>query len=324
MSDFEIEEAKRESAPITAAFIGQSGTGKTYSALLFARGLVGPKGKIVICDTEGRRALDYADDSDIGGFQHMDFQPPYSPDRCMKALDAAVAAGANAVILDSASLEHDGEGGMLDMAEKEAERLFKKNPNNRNISMQKWTVPKLAHKRFLYHATGLPVHVIFCFRQTITTDFSVKPPVSHLTTVAEKNTKFEFKLHVEFDQDHKAKWTRIPKPFLPAIEQGKLITVDHGEKMASLIKGDPVTRGKAAETAPEETEEEGWVLNDKITELTENLALDQDQCAKLAGWATKGSESDLWSLEPAAAKKAIKFMEDKLAKNQREAATGRS
>ncbi|MBF0186198.1 MAG: ATP-binding protein, partial [Magnetococcales bacterium] len=39
---------------------GGSSSGKTYSALRLARGLVGPQGKIGVIDTENRRALFYA------------------------------------------------------------------------------------------------------------------------------------------------------------------------------------------------------------------------------------------------------------------------
>jgi len=230
--NFQITTAERKSAPITAAFFGPSGSGKTYSALLFARGLVGPEGRIGIIDTEGRRSLIYADDPKIGGYRHLDMPAPYSPEACIAAFDAAVADGWNCIIFDSASLEHDGEGGLLDLAEQEAEALNEKNPNNRAISTQKWTRPKLRHRKFLNHAAGLPAHVIFTFRQVLTTDFSAKPPATVLTEVAEKNSKFVLELHAYFDADHVATWTRVPEPFRRFIPQHSLVTAEMGAAIA--------------------------------------------------------------------------------------------
>lgn len=254
MSEFEIKTATRQSAPVSVYIEGESGAGKTYSALLLARGLAGD-GKIGIIDTEGGRSLIYADDPDIGGFEHLSFRPPYSPDRCIAAFKAAVAAGWSALVFDSASLEHDGEGGLIEMAEEEEARLIAKNPNNRAVSQQKWTKPKQAHKRFLNFAVGLPCHVIFCFRQTLTTDFDAtdeqgrKKPTTILSTVAEKNTKFVLELHANIRADHSAHWSRIPKPYLPCIRQDAPISVATGRRLSDSSKiGSP----KEAQTDPRE------------------------------------------------------------------------
>jgi hypothetical protein len=248
---FQITDAVRSSAPVTAAFIGPSGSGKTYSALLFARGLVGVEGRIGVIDTEGRRSLVYADDARIGGFRHLDMRPPYSPDACRAALDAAVADGWRAIIFDSASLEHDGEGGLLEMAEAEHDAILAKNPNNRAAKQQMWTRPKLAHKKFLNHAVGLPAHVIFTFRQTLTTDFNAKPnPVSVLTVVAEKNTMFSLELHAAFSSDHRATWTRVPEPYRALIRQDAPVTKEMGAAIAGSISG--AAKASAPAVKPEQ------------------------------------------------------------------------
>mgnify|MGYP001582171076 FL=1 len=55
MSDtFVIRKATRSQLKLLLALISPSGGGKTYSALRLARGLVGPKGRIVLIDTEHR------------------------------------------------------------------------------------------------------------------------------------------------------------------------------------------------------------------------------------------------------------------------------
>jgi len=247
---FIIADAIRQNAPVTAAFIGPSGSGKTYSALLFARGLVGLGGRIGVIDTEGKRSLIYADDPKIGGFRHLQMPPPYSPENCSAAFDAAISDGWQAIIFDSASLEHDGEGGLLEMAELEVERLEeeakKRGRDNRAVSQQKWTMPKLRHRRFLNHVTGLPAHIILTFRQVLTTDFTAKPPTTVLSEVCEKNTKFALELHVFFGADHKATWTRVPEPFRPHIKQGAPVTVEIGAAIANGLGPVSATKSEPA------------------------------------------------------------------------------
>jgi hypothetical protein len=154
----------------------------------------------------------------------------------MEAFDAAVADGWQAIIFDSASLEHDGEGGLLDLAEQEVDRLeaeaAKRGRENRAVSQQKWTQPKLRHRRFLNHAVGLPAHVIMTFRQVLTTDFNAKPPTTVLSVVAEKNSMFSLELHASFGPDHVATWTRVPEPFRRFIPQHSLVTANMGAAIA--------------------------------------------------------------------------------------------
>ena len=67
----------------------ESGGGKTYSALLLARGLVGPTGRIAMIDTENRRGELYADDPKIGGYDVQQLGEPFSPQRYIDMIDEA-------------------------------------------------------------------------------------------------------------------------------------------------------------------------------------------------------------------------------------------
>jgi len=235
-SDFKVEDAKREAAPVTAAFIGQSGSGKTLSALLFARGLVGPDGKIVMIDTEGKRALIYADDPEVGGFRHIDFSMPYSSERYKDAVMAAVMDNADAIIIDSASHEHEAEGGMLDFADKEEARI-----GGKSKSRNKWIKPKMAHNRFVRYAVGCPAHVIFCIREKCIADMSPeaqnKPMEKRVLyePVCEKNLLFEMTIALRLEPGtHKAKFIKVPKPFEAHISDGQVITVEHGHNLLQV------------------------------------------------------------------------------------------
>ena len=237
-NEFQIIQARRESGPVTISIAGMSGSGKTYSALLLARGLVGPKGKIVVIDTEGNRSLIYADDSDIGGFLQMNMRPPFSSDRMGGAITAAVSAGADCIILDSASHEHDGEGGLLDYAYAEEQRMGKKGFSN-------WIRPKQAHKKYVQAILGAPAHVIITLRQHAVTVVDAKKQGGRVgdkvvSTICDSQLIFEMTLAVILDAQYQPTYTKCPKPLQGAIRQGEPLTLEHGRLLA----------GEAARGAP--------------------------------------------------------------------------
>ncbi len=232
---FEFKPAKREAAPVFIGIEGESGSGKTFSALLLARGIVGPKGKIGIADTEGKRALMYADDPEIGGFLHMDFVAPYSSDRFREMIHAAKNAGLDALVIDSASHEHEAEGGMLDFAEKEERRGVK--------PRAKWIKPKMAHNRFVRTALSCGLHIIFCIRIKTIVDTDVKPAVKVKYPVCESNLPYEFTLRIMVENEGIAHYLKVPKPFQKHIRDGERVTVEHGALlMQEAGKGDDVSK----------------------------------------------------------------------------------
>lgn len=274
MNKFIVTDAQREAAPVTAAFIGQSGSGKTLSALLFARGLVGPEGKIVLIDTEGKRSLIYADDPDVGGFRHIDFGVPFSSERYKDAVMAAVEDGADAVVIDSASHEHEAEGGMLDFADREEKRI-----GGRGASRSKWIKPKMAHNRFVRYAVGCPAHVLFCIREKVIADMSEsaknkKPEdkVLHVP-VCEKGLIFEMTIAIRLEPDtHRAHFVKVPRPFQSHIEEGEVITVNHGRKLLEVAND-----GKAFDA---ELEKQRSILRDVASFGTERLRQAWDKVPK--------------------------------------------
>lgn len=107
-----FRKAAREKVFLKLAVTGPSGSGKTYSALRLARGLVGPTGKIALIDTENRSASLYADRFD---FDVLDIAPPFDNEKFIEGINAAVDAGYDCIIIDSAS--HFWEG-ILDYKDK--------------------------------------------------------------------------------------------------------------------------------------------------------------------------------------------------------------
>lgn len=154
---FQIRPAVRKAIPALIGLWGPSNSGKTYSALLMARGLVGPQGKIGMVDTENERAQLYAELA--GGWDHLDLQPPFSPERYTQAFREFEDGGYGCVIVDSTSHVWEGEGGVLDMADN-----AKTKDGKALEGLGKWKKPKIAYKRMVNALLRAPFHVIFCLR----------------------------------------------------------------------------------------------------------------------------------------------------------------
>ena len=303
---FEITEAKREGAPITAAIIGGSGSGKTYSALLLARGLVGPGGKIVVIDTEGGRSKIYADDPDIGGFYHLNFVEPYSSERFKKAFREAEAAGADAIIIDTISHEHEG---FLEYAEAEEKRI-----NAKYAARNKWIKPKAERKRFYSAVSSSHAHCIVTIRLNRIVDMDQKPPKEIYKPECDKDLPYRLDLSVELDpKTHATKYLKVPKPLIDFVENSVPLAVKHGEMLAKdnasrpKPKGDAIQKvinnlAEAAESGSD-TLKNAWEAawrnagpsNDTKTLTADRTAL-QANLERLKGIAAKAN--DVKPLEP--------------------------
>lgn len=154
--EFLIEDAERVGAPPLIAVWGPSTCGKTLTALLIARGIVGPEGQIGMIDTEngrGRYHADKARGANNKAWKRLDLQPPFSPERYTAACNALIEQGCDAIIIDSGSHVWEGEGGVIDQAEK-----------NTVQGLQKWKAPKTAYKKMVNNLLRATVPVIWCLR----------------------------------------------------------------------------------------------------------------------------------------------------------------
>jgi ABC-type oligopeptide transport system ATPase subunit len=160
---FEDKPAERVATTLLVALVGASGSGKTFSALRLATGIQKVSGgEIYLVDTESRRALHYADRFK---FRHVQFDPPFSPADYLAAFEHCVSKGAKIVIYDSASHEHDGKGGTLDMHEDELDRMAGDNHGRRQaLNFPAWALPKREHAKFKLRVVQANVTCIFCFR----------------------------------------------------------------------------------------------------------------------------------------------------------------
>ncbi|NBW18206.1 MAG: hypothetical protein EBR82_60550 [Caulobacteraceae bacterium] len=169
---FTLKPAVREQIGMLFGIAGPSGSGKTFSALLLASGIVNGTGRIAVIDTEAGRALHYApppgekaDNRKTFDFLHLDFQPPYAPERYIEAIRAAEEAGATVIVIDSMSHEWAGEGGCADIQAAEAERMAGGQAwKVEAMTAPAWKKPKLRHQRMMARLIQCRTHLIFCLR----------------------------------------------------------------------------------------------------------------------------------------------------------------
>lgn len=169
---FHFKPGSRENVSVLIALAGASGSGKTFSAMRLASGIVGAGRRFAVIDTEARRALHYADRF---AFDHGELKAPFRPEAYTDAIKAADEAGYGAIVIDSMSLEWSGEGGVLDWQDQELDEMVKRakarDGENRNewqlresMKMAAWIKPKMAHKAMVQRLLQSRAHVIFCLR----------------------------------------------------------------------------------------------------------------------------------------------------------------
>ena len=147
---------------VFVAIHGGSTSGKTYTGLRICRGLVGPKGKIAVCDTEGGRTSHYAGEF---GFKQFRMGPPFFPHRFVEVAKSAQGNGFDALMIDNYSLEWAGEGGVLDLFDKEATRRYGDDEDKRKRGTQAvWAAVKPAHKEAWKQLLQITMPIVFILR----------------------------------------------------------------------------------------------------------------------------------------------------------------
>lgn len=162
-SEFSHEPGTRVAVPLFIGLSGAPASGKTYSALRLASGIqsvVG--GPLFVVDTESRRARHYGDKF---SFEHVDFGGPFGSLRYLRALRYCVEEGARVIVVDSMSMEHEGEGGYLQTHNLEMQRMSGGDPNKAmRVQMAAWIKPSAERRALINGLLQLNANFIFCFR----------------------------------------------------------------------------------------------------------------------------------------------------------------
>jgi hypothetical protein len=153
MSSF--KKAQRKQVKLKLALTGPSHAGKTFSALKIAKGM---GGRIAVIDTENGSASLYSDTPGMPEYDTCELGPPFTSDRYMKAIDDAVKAGYDILIIDSISHQWNGEGGIIDRKDKEM--IAKPGANSYAL----WSKYTPEHERFKQKILQAPIHIIATMR----------------------------------------------------------------------------------------------------------------------------------------------------------------
>lgn len=236
-----FKKASRKNVKAKLLMTGPAGSGKTYSALLMARGLIGPGGRIGLIDTERQSAEIY---SDLTEFFVSPLTPPFTPERYQKNLQDAMSEGFDAIIIDSLSHAWVGAGGILDIHENATKSSDSKN------SWQQWNKTSKLNNTLLDSVLAVPVHVIATLRSK--TEWVLEqnnkgkmvPVKVGMKPVQREGIDHEFQAEFVLSHNHRARLgkNRI-RPFLDAQDDdGEILITEHlGEEFAKWLAegGDP-------------------------------------------------------------------------------------
>lgn len=234
----EIKKAVRRALPLQIGFYGPSGSGKTMSALLFAAGLAGPNGKVVVIDTERGRASLYSDNQRVmdalpQGYDVVELDQPYHPKRFVEAIDICETAGYSVCLIDSESDSWDGPGGCADITEDNKGR---------------WNKAKLFNKRMKTRIALSDMHVLSLFKAQEKSKIIEGPLKNGKKTeevislgvlpISEKNAFFPLLLGFSVDpKTHLSTAVKYHEDLGYLFKEPKLITKDDGDKVRIWNEG---------------------------------------------------------------------------------------
>lgn len=217
-----LRKATRQKAKIRLGLSAVSGGGKTYSALLIAKGLCGDLSKVAIIDTENNSADLYAH---LGDYNVMELQAPYSPERYVDAIKDCENAGMEVIIIDSITHEWDGKGGILEI-----------HSSMTGNSFTNWSTLTPRHQKFLDAILQSKSHIITTVRrkqdyEITTNDKGKATPVKvGLKEVTREGFEYELTANLELDLKHNATALKdrtglfMDKPqFVPSEQTGVMI-----------------------------------------------------------------------------------------------------
>ena len=254
--------AKRKASFARIACVGASGSGKTFSSIRLARGLVGKEGRIAVVDTENGSASLYEGlaktKGQPTGFDVMELGPPWNVPRFEAAIKAAVDAKYDAVILDQVSWLWEGDGGLLEAVD----TISKSSKSGDSFGAWKKVTPM--YWDFIRAILLAPIHVIVCMRAKVAWEIQKsdngknKPVKIGMKPIQREGFDYEMTVVWNISAEHGAEvdkdrtnlfHDRLPAPLSEAdgerlakwLSSGEAPTIDDHAK-ALLPQGTPVDR----------------------------------------------------------------------------------
>lgn len=261
-----FKKATKQNATIKLAITGTSGSGKTYSALLLAKGL---GGKTALLDTEYGSASLYADFFDFDTWDELD-PHGFPPEYFIRVIKAAEEAGYNNLIIDSLSHEWSGRGGCLELVDAVAKAKYKGN------TYTAWNEVTPRHNKLIEAIVGSKINIIATMRakseyvlnKDERTGKSMPQKVG-LGSVQRDGVDYEFTLMFELDRD--SHLASVGKDRTSLFKDPRVITEETGKEIARwLSSAQPVEQqSKHVQENPKKKQNPAdYVLGDFNTRIT--------------------------------------------------------
>lgn len=252
MRQFTATKAQRLKLKARIGLTGATNTGKTYTALRIAAGLLVSEGyvtedgkpdwsKIAVIDTERDRSLFYANDGTIGEFLHIHFEPPYDPKSYIDAVTYAESLGVQVCIIDSLSHAWNGTGGVLEIVSELTEKSKSKNQFNAGWGGKEGGTA--LQNSMVNEILSTKMHTICTFRQKMEY-VQEKDEMSGRTIIRKVGTKavqrddleYEFDITLKLDNDHSAEIIKNTVKFLGDKEESlPMITEEFGKLLGDYL-----------------------------------------------------------------------------------------
>lgn len=217
----QLRKAERKQAKMRISISGPSGSGKTWSGLVLSRGLVDKWEDIALIDTENKRGDIY---SDMGAYNIITLEAPFSPERCIEAIHACEKAGMKVIIFDSLSHEWEGPGGALEINENLANAKYKGN------TWAAWNETTPRHRALIDTIIQSPCHILATMRSKTDVIQTEDKKIKKVGLKDIQREGFEYEMTVSFNIDRETHMALAGKdntqlfgsdPFKISIETGK-------------------------------------------------------------------------------------------------------
>ena len=212
----QAKKAVRRKLHIKMALIGPSGAGKTFSALRLCKGI---GGKTVLCNTEAERGYIYANEFD---YDIIDLDAPFTPEKYIEVIQYAVKEGYDNLIIDSASHEWTGKGGLIEIHDKMSGNSF-----------TNWATLTPRHNAFLDAQLYANVNIIACLRgkdEYVMEEKNGKQTPKKVGLGAQQRNGFEYECQVTLMIDQSNHVASAMKDNSHIFEgQYEVLTEEHGE-----------------------------------------------------------------------------------------------
>ena len=237
-----IRKARRSATKLRILLTSPSGGGKTFGALLLAKGL---GGRTVVIDTEEGSSDLY---DELHEFDVIDLKPPFTPERYVEAISAAEAAGYEVIVVDSVTHCWSGKGGCLELVDDIAKAQFRGNTWSAfSVITPRW-------RAFVDAILRSSAHIICTGRsktETAQVEDHGKKKVAKLGMKLEARDGLEYEFTTVLDLVHDGHYATVSKD-RTGIFSGdpKPITVETGKRLAEWLAGAEPAPAPKPEPAP--------------------------------------------------------------------------